>query len=109
MKWVGVYDLFRYNFVMILNYYSVFGVAGIKDYMLIFKPYPANVENMMSNNNASRWQMGFNSAFKGLISYLIIKFVRYLLFVDPCVIVQVINRNPTRCNNVSKLYYSIFI
>jgi hypothetical protein len=25
--------------------------------------YPANVENMVSPNNASRWQMGFNSAF----------------------------------------------
>ena len=29
-------------------------------------PYPANVENMVSSYNASRWQMGFNSAFKGL-------------------------------------------
>jgi hypothetical protein len=27
-------------------------------------PYPANVEN------ASRWQMGFNSAFKGLTEAL---------------------------------------
>jgi len=27
-------------------------------------PYPANVEN-----NASRWQMGFNSAFKGIRAY----------------------------------------
>jgi hypothetical protein len=31
-----------------------------------FNPYPANVENMMTSNNASKWQMGFNSAFKGL-------------------------------------------
>jgi len=31
-----------------------------------FNPYPANVENMVSSNNASRWQIGFNSAFKGL-------------------------------------------
>jgi len=30
-------------------------------------PYPANVENMASSYNASRWQMGFNSAFKGLM------------------------------------------
>jgi len=30
-------------------------------------PYPANVENMASSYNASKWQMGFNSAFKGLI------------------------------------------
>jgi len=32
-----------------------------------------------------------------------------LMFVDPCVIVQFIKKNPTRCNNVSKFYYSIFI
>jgi hypothetical protein len=33
------------------------------------KPYPANMENMVSSyqSNASKWQMGFNSAFKGLI------------------------------------------
>jgi len=31
---------------------------------LAFKPYPANVENMVSSNNASRWQMGFNLLFK---------------------------------------------
>jgi hypothetical protein len=31
-----------------------------------FNPYPANVENMVSSKNASRWQMGFNSAFKVL-------------------------------------------
>jgi hypothetical protein len=31
-------------------------------------PYPANVENTVSYNNASRWQIGFNSAFKGLNS-----------------------------------------
>jgi hypothetical protein len=29
-------------------------------------PYPVNVENMVSSNNASKWQMGFNLAFKGL-------------------------------------------
>ena len=29
----------------------------------MFNPYPANVENMVAPNNASRWQMGFNSAF----------------------------------------------
>ena len=34
----------------------------------IFNPYPANVENKVSYYNASRWQMGFNLAFKGLIS-----------------------------------------
>jgi len=37
-------------------------VSGIKR----FNPYLANVENRVSSNNASRWQMGFNSGFKGL-------------------------------------------
>jgi len=32
-----------------------------------------------------------------------------LLFVGPCIIVQFIKKNPTRCNNVSTFYYSIFI
>jgi len=32
-----------------------------------------------------------------------------LMFVDPCIVVQFIKKNPTRCNNVSKFYYSIFI
>ena len=31
------------------------------------------------------------------------------MFVDPCIIIQFIKKNPTRCNNVSKFYYSIFI
>ena len=33
---------------------------------LHFNPYPANVENMVGSNNASKWQMGFNCTFKGL-------------------------------------------
>jgi len=33
----------------------------------------------------------------------------FLMFVDPCIIVQFRKKNPTRCNNVSKFYYSIFI
>jgi len=32
-----------------------------------------------------------------------------LMFMDLCIIVQLIKKNPTRCNNVSKFYYSIFI
>jgi len=32
-----------------------------------------------------------------------------LMFVDPCIIVKFIKKNPTRCNNVSKFYYSIII
>jgi len=35
--------------------------------------------------------------------------IRVLMFVDPCIIVQFVKKNPTRCNNVSKFYYSIFI
>ena len=30
-----------------------------------FNPYPANVDNMATPTNASKWRMGFNSAFKG--------------------------------------------
>ena len=33
----------------------------------------------------------------------------HLMFVDPCIIAQFIKKNPTRCKNVSKFYYSIFI
>jgi hypothetical protein len=32
-----------------------------------------------------------------------------MIFVDPCIIVRFIKKNPTRFNNVSKCYYSIFI
>jgi hypothetical protein len=31
------------------------------------------------------------------------------MFVDPCITVQLIKKYPTRCNNVSKFYYSMFI
>ena len=36
-------------------------------------------------------------------------YLYHLMFVDPCIIVQFIKKNPTRCNNVSDFYYSIFI
>ena len=32
-----------------------------------------------------------------------------MMFVNPCIIVQFIKKNTTRCNSVSKFYYSIFI
>jgi len=32
-----------------------------------------------------------------------------MMFMDPCIMAQFIKKNPTRCNNVSKFYYSIFI
>jgi hypothetical protein len=34
---------------------------------------------------------------------------RVLMFVDQWIIVWFIQKNPTRCNNVSKFYYSTFI
>jgi hypothetical protein len=33
----------------------------------LFNPYPANVDKMVAPAIASKWRMGFNSAFKGLI------------------------------------------
>jgi hypothetical protein len=32
-----------------------------------------------------------------------------LMFLDPCIIVKFIKKNPIRCNNVSKFYYSILV
>ena len=32
-----------------------------------------------------------------------------VMFVDPCTIVKFVKENPTRCNNISKFSYSIFI
>jgi hypothetical protein len=32
-----------------------------------------------------------------------------LMFVDPCIVVQFIKKNLTRCNSVSKFYYFVFI
>jgi len=37
----------------------------------LLNPYTANVENMVSPNNASKWQMGFNWAFKMLIGQIV--------------------------------------
>jgi hypothetical protein len=31
------------------------------------------------------------------------------MFVDPCIIVKIMKKNPTRCNNVSKPRYSLFM
>ena len=33
----------------------------------MFNPYPANVDKMAASTTASKWRMGFNSAFKVLI------------------------------------------
>ena len=35
-----------------------------------FNSYPANVENMLSSINASRWQMGFNS-YPANVEYMV--------------------------------------
>ena len=63
--------------------------------------------------------MGFNSGFKGLKTNRNCRTVFWkqynrkscdiLRLEDPCIIVQFINKDPTRCNSVSKFYYSIFI
>jgi len=36
-------------------------------------------------------------------------YILTLMFVDLRIIIQFIKKNPTRCNNVSKCYYSIFV
>jgi hypothetical protein len=36
--------------------------------------------NVKSPNNTSKWQMGFNSAFKGLIEQLITRFGKKLMW-----------------------------
>jgi hypothetical protein len=59
--------------------WNVFGGGGTGLYFLwwainlsvimstfYFNPHPANVDNMAAPTNASKWRMGFNSAFKGL-------------------------------------------
>jgi hypothetical protein len=38
-------------------------------HVTVLNPYSANMENMVSSNNASKWLMGFNSAFEGLIKH----------------------------------------
>jgi len=52
--------------------------------------------------------MGFNSGFKGLKSLVLmfvqvvdrVEFYLHLMFVDPFIMVQFIQKNPTRCNSV---------
>lgn len=34
--------------------------------LFVVNAYPANVKCRVRSNNARKWQMGFNSAFKGL-------------------------------------------
>jgi len=43
-----------------------------------------------------------------LCSWTHTKYCLSMMFVNPCIIVQFIKKNPTRCNNVSK-FYSIFM
>jgi hypothetical protein len=36
----------------------------------ILNSYPGNVDKMVGSYNASKWRMGFNSAFKGLTAII---------------------------------------
>ena len=55
-----------------------------------------------------RWKQNCRAIWLFVISYSEVLFMN-LMFVDPCIIVGFIKKNPTRCNSVSKFYYSIFI
>jgi hypothetical protein len=49
------------------------------------------------------------NTFFSLLDYIVLditKVSKQLMFVDPCIIVHFIKKNPTRCNNVSEFYYS---
>jgi len=43
------------------------------------------------------------------IFFMLRNCMTFFMFVDPCLIVQFIKKNPTRCNNITKFYYSVFI
>jgi hypothetical protein len=49
------------------NEQQIPAIISVCEIMGYINPYPANVENKVISYNASKWQMGFNSAFKGLI------------------------------------------
>ena len=40
---------------------------GRLNFIIEINPYPANVDNMANSYQSSKWRMGFNSAFKGLM------------------------------------------
>jgi hypothetical protein len=42
------------------------GVEALLGSSVQINPYPTNVDNMVARTSASKWRMGFNSAFKGL-------------------------------------------
>jgi hypothetical protein len=65
----------------------------------------AYFENVRTPNWSTK-HVGFMVILKDLCSR---RTRFYLMFVDPCIIVQFIKKKPTKCNNVSKFYYSIFI
>jgi hypothetical protein len=46
---------------------------------LTLNPYPANVEYRVSFYNVSKWQMGFNSAFKGLNDLIVVLLIPFVL------------------------------
>jgi hypothetical protein len=41
--------------------------------------------NVKSPNNTSKWQMGFNSAFKGLIKFDLLRMGKILLEICTCI------------------------
>ena len=69
---------------------------------------PINVE---SPNNTSKWQMGFNSAFKRLNSKILlwlIKQINCLIFMDPCIVDDSVEI-PIRCSFVIEFIIPKFI
>jgi hypothetical protein len=65
------------------------------------------------NKNTINIQCNFilivNINYKCIFFVLLLQDTLMLLFVDPCIVVQFIKKNPTRCNIVSTFYYSMFI
>jgi len=59
---------------------------------------------------ASRWNLPRDCWVQFTPSHTICKLNFNLMFVDPCVMVQFIKKNPTRFNNVSKfLLFHIYM
>jgi hypothetical protein len=74
---------------------------------IYLNPYPLTWKIWWAPNNASKWQMGFNSAFKGLILLLIVplfsivrkiakKTISFFMFVRPSVCLSVCAHGTTR-------------
>jgi len=67
-------------------------------------------EMSLSNLNTFRlFRYRIREQYLNCLRRILLNKIEDLIFVDPCIIVQFIKKNPTRCNNVSQFYYSIFI